>query len=182
MTCTYKYDCAHIRAGMRSAVCTLGLCFCLYIFRGFCVCVPPPPLRGQHTILCHPRWLPTSGLTEFAVCWGEVGFEPRTTDSNPGLLHWDYGPIPYCFKYFHFKLNFNYLQYSVPVHTYLKPCKSFILIRRRIFPLSATTEFTHYFEGQSRTEDALYIGSRTLYPSTPPPPNMLSHCCFMSAA
>jgi hypothetical protein len=50
----------------------------LYIFRGFCVYVPLPPLRGQHTVLCHPRWLPTSGLTEFAVCWGEAGFEPRT--------------------------------------------------------------------------------------------------------
>ncbi len=47
---------------------------------GFCVYVPLPPLRGQHTALCHPRWLPPSGLTEFAVCWGGAGFEPRTTD------------------------------------------------------------------------------------------------------
>jgi hypothetical protein len=31
-------------------------------------------------VLCHPRWLPTSGLTEFAVCWGGAGFKPRTTD------------------------------------------------------------------------------------------------------
>jgi hypothetical protein len=54
--------------------------FFLYIFMGFCVYVPLPPLRGQHTVLCHPRWLPTSGLTEFAVCWGGAGFEPRTTD------------------------------------------------------------------------------------------------------
>jgi hypothetical protein len=43
--------------------------FFLYIFMSFCVYVPLPPLRGQHTVLCHPRWLPTSGLTEFAVCW-----------------------------------------------------------------------------------------------------------------
>jgi hypothetical protein len=48
--------------------------FFLYIFMGFCVYVPLPPLRGQHTALCHPRWLPTSGLTEFAVCWGGAGF------------------------------------------------------------------------------------------------------------
>ncbi len=56
---------------------------------GFCVYVPLPPLRGQHTVLCHPRWLPTSGLTEFAVCWGGAGFEPRTTDLQSGAL-------PFC--------------------------------------------------------------------------------------
>ncbi len=43
-------------------------------------------LRGQHTVLCHPRWLPISGLTEFAVCWGGAGFEPRTTDLQTGAL------------------------------------------------------------------------------------------------
>jgi hypothetical protein len=55
----------------------VALCFFSYIFlRGFCVyCVPLPPLRGQHMVLCHPRWLPTSGLTEFAMCWGGAGFE-----------------------------------------------------------------------------------------------------------
>ncbi len=63
--------------------------FSLYIFRGFCLYVPLPPLRGQHMVLCHPRWLPTSGLTEFAVCWGGPGFEPRTTDLQSGAL-------PYC--------------------------------------------------------------------------------------
>ncbi len=62
------------------------LFFFLYIFRGFCVYVPLPPLRGQHTVLCHPRWLPTSGLTEFAVCWGVAGFKPRTTDLQSGAL------------------------------------------------------------------------------------------------
>jgi hypothetical protein len=45
-----------------------------------------PPLRGQHKVLCHPRWLPTSGLTEFAVCWGGAGFEPWTTDLQSGAL------------------------------------------------------------------------------------------------
>jgi hypothetical protein len=50
-----------------------NLFFFLYIFRGFCVYVPLPPLRGQHIVLCHPSWLPTSGLTEFAVCWGGAG-------------------------------------------------------------------------------------------------------------
>ncbi len=60
--------------------------FFLSIFMGFCVYVPLPPLRGQHTVLCHPRWLPTSGLTEFAVCWGGAGFEPRTTDLQSGAL------------------------------------------------------------------------------------------------
>jgi hypothetical protein len=61
--------------------------FPLYIFRGFCVyCVPLPPLRGQHMGLCHPRWLPTSGLTEFAVCCGGARFEPRTTDLQSGAL------------------------------------------------------------------------------------------------
>jgi hypothetical protein len=59
----------------------------LYIFRGFCVyCVPLPPLRGQHMVLCHPRWLPTSGLTEFAMCCEGAGFEPRTTDLQSGAL------------------------------------------------------------------------------------------------
>jgi hypothetical protein len=60
--------------------------FFLYIFMGFCVFVPLPPLRSQHTVLCHPRSLPTSGLTEFAVCWGGAGFEPRTTDLQSGAL------------------------------------------------------------------------------------------------
>jgi hypothetical protein len=61
--------------------------FFLCIFRVFfCVYVPLPPLRGQHTVLCHPRWLPTSGLTEFALCWGGAGFEPRTTDLQSGAL------------------------------------------------------------------------------------------------
>jgi hypothetical protein len=60
--------------------------FFLYICMGFCVYVPLPPLRGQHTVLCHPRWLPTSGLTEFAVCWVGAGFEPRTTDLQSGAL------------------------------------------------------------------------------------------------
>jgi hypothetical protein len=58
-----------------------------YIFLGFfCVYVPLPPLRGQHTVLCHPRWLPTSGLTEFAVRWRGAGFEPRTTELQSGAL------------------------------------------------------------------------------------------------
>ncbi len=60
--------------------------FFLYIFRGFCVNVPLPPLRGQHTVLCHSSWLPTSGLPEFAVCWGGAGFKPRTTDLQSGAL------------------------------------------------------------------------------------------------
>jgi hypothetical protein len=38
------------------------------------------------TVLHHPRWLPTSGLTEFAVCWGGAGFKPRTTDLQSGAL------------------------------------------------------------------------------------------------
>ncbi len=60
--------------------------FFLYIFMGFYVYgVPLPPIRGQHTVLCHPRWLPTSGLTEFA-CWGGAGFKPRTTDLQSGAL------------------------------------------------------------------------------------------------
>ncbi len=34
--------------------------FSLYILGFLCVyCVPLPPLRGQYTVLCHPRWLPT---------------------------------------------------------------------------------------------------------------------------
>ncbi len=64
-----------------------NLFFFLYIFRDFWIyCVPLPPLRGQHMVLCHPRWLPTSGLTEFAMCWGGAGFEPRTTDLQSGAL------------------------------------------------------------------------------------------------
>ncbi len=53
---------------------------------GSCVYVPLPPLRGQHTVLCHPRWQPTSGMTEFSVCWGGAGFEPRITDLQSGVL------------------------------------------------------------------------------------------------
>jgi hypothetical protein len=62
--------------------------FSLYIFMGFCVyvCTSAAPQRPAHTVLCHPRWLPTSGLTEFAVCWGGAGFEPRTTDLQSGAL------------------------------------------------------------------------------------------------
>jgi hypothetical protein len=61
--------------------------FFLYIFRGFCVYgVPLLPLRGQHMVLCHPRWLPTSGLTEFTEYWGGAGFEHRTTDLQSGAL------------------------------------------------------------------------------------------------
>ncbi len=68
------------------AVRLLSFFFFLYIFMRFCVYVPLPPLRGQHMVLCHPRWLPTSGLTEFAVYWGGAGFEPRTTDLQSGAL------------------------------------------------------------------------------------------------
>ncbi len=58
-----------------------------FMFLGvFVYYVPLPPLRGQHTVLCHPRWLPTSGLTEFAVGWGAAGFEPRTTDLQSGAI------------------------------------------------------------------------------------------------
>ncbi len=36
-------------------------CFISYIYLGFFVYsyAPQPPLRGQHTKLCHPRWQPT---------------------------------------------------------------------------------------------------------------------------
>jgi hypothetical protein len=71
----------------RSSANILGNIFFLYIFMGFYVYgVPLTPIRGQHTVLCHPRWLPTSGLTEFAACWGGAGFEPRTTDLQSGAL------------------------------------------------------------------------------------------------
>jgi hypothetical protein len=69
-----------------NGVCIGKVFFFQYIFMGFCVYVPLPPLRGQHTVLCHPRWLPTSGLTEFAVCWEGAGFELRTTDLQSGAL------------------------------------------------------------------------------------------------
>ncbi len=65
----------------------MDIFFLLYILRGFCVYwVPLPPLRCQHMVSCHPRWLPTSGLTEFAMCWGGAGFKPRTTDLQSGAL------------------------------------------------------------------------------------------------
>ncbi len=71
--------------GSYSSYCLLF--FPIHIFRGFCVYwVPLPPLRGHHTVLCHPWWLPTSGLTEFAVCWGGAGFKPRTTYLQSGAL------------------------------------------------------------------------------------------------
>ncbi len=79
------------------------LYFSYIFFKGvLCVLLPLPPLRGQHTVLCHPRWLPTSGLTEFAVCWEGAGFEPRTTALQSGALplsylssyHWATSPPP----------------------------------------------------------------------------------------
>ncbi len=48
--------------------------------------VPLPPLRGQHTVLCHRSWQTTFGLTEFAICWGGARFEPGTTDLQSGVL------------------------------------------------------------------------------------------------
>jgi hypothetical protein len=61
--------------------------FCSYIFLWVFVYIYLCfPLRGQHTVLCHPRWKPTSGMTEFSVCWGGAGFEPRTTDLQSGAL------------------------------------------------------------------------------------------------
>ncbi len=90
--------------------------FILYIFRGFCVYLPLPPLRGQHTVLCHPRWLPTSGLTEFAVCWGGAGFEPRTTDLQSGALPLSHLSIsiepPLLLALSHLSSRKNYLLYS----------------------------------------------------------------------
>ncbi len=65
---------------------TLMLTYVFFSFIFLWVFVYMPPLRGQHTVLCHLRWLPTSGLTEFAVCWGGAGFEPRTTDLQSGAL------------------------------------------------------------------------------------------------
>jgi hypothetical protein len=79
--------------------------FFLYIFRVFYVYVPLPPLRGQHTVLCHPKWLPTLGLTEFAVCWGEAGFEPRTTDLQSGAL-----PLSHLSSY---AVSIHYRQHSL---------------------------------------------------------------------
>jgi hypothetical protein len=77
----------HIHAACR---CCLSLLFVHAFFslfyRFFVYTIPLPPRRGQHTVLCHPRWLPTSGLTEFAVCWGGTGFEPRTSDLQSGAL------------------------------------------------------------------------------------------------
>jgi hypothetical protein len=69
--------------------------FFLYIFRFFCVyCVSLPPLRGQHIVpvLCHPRWLPTSGLTEFAMCWGGAGLNPGLLISSQVRYHWATSP------------------------------------------------------------------------------------------
>jgi hypothetical protein len=40
--------------------------------------IPMPPVIGQPLILCHPRWLPTQKITEFAVGLAGAGFEPRT--------------------------------------------------------------------------------------------------------
>ncbi len=51
MTSTYKYDCAHIRAGMRSAVCTyyIGIMFFPLYFQGFlCMCTSAAPQRPAH--------------------------------------------------------------------------------------------------------------------------------------
>jgi hypothetical protein len=81
---------------------------------GFCVYVPLPPLRGQHTVLCHPKWLPTSGLTEFAVCWGGAGFEPRTTDLQSGAL-----PLSHLSSLRIFGSSIAvYIIHHVPVSTY----------------------------------------------------------------
>ncbi len=48
--------------------------------------VPLLPPRGQHTVLCHPRWQPTQALTVLAVDWGGAGFESVTTALQSGAL------------------------------------------------------------------------------------------------
>ncbi len=48
------------------------------IFGLFVFFVSLPPLRGQPTALCHPRWQPTLGSAKFAVGWVEDGFKPGT--------------------------------------------------------------------------------------------------------
>jgi hypothetical protein len=45
----------------------------------YCLYPPLPPLRGQATAKCQPRWLPISGL----VVHCRLG---KLLDSNPGLL------------------------------------------------------------------------------------------------
>ncbi len=58
-------------AGSPLALAPLERLFPIY-FEGFCVfCLPPPPLRGQHMVLCHPRWQHTWVLTEFADALAE---------------------------------------------------------------------------------------------------------------
>jgi hypothetical protein len=50
------------------------------------------PLRGQPKVMCHPRWTPTEGLTEFAVIWGFHGFEPATIALQSSMLPlWHFG-------------------------------------------------------------------------------------------
>ncbi len=59
--------------------------FPIYFYGFLCICTSAAPQRPAHSGQ-HPRWLPTSGLTEFSVCWGGAGFEPRTTDLQSGAL------------------------------------------------------------------------------------------------
>ncbi len=90
--------------------------FFLYIFRVFCeYWVPLPPSRAQHTVLCHPSWLPTSGLTELAMCWGGAGFwtqnywfAVRCATIEPPLLQQQGNSSPKTNKYqpgTHYKSN-----------------------------------------------------------------------------
>ncbi len=48
---------------------------------------PLPPLRGQPTVKCHPRWQPISGL----VVHCRLG---RLLDSNPGLQFYNLMSLP----------------------------------------------------------------------------------------
>jgi hypothetical protein len=50
-------------------------------------CTFATPQRPAHgTVLCHPTWQPTHGVTEFASGWGEVGFETGTAALLSGIL------------------------------------------------------------------------------------------------
>jgi hypothetical protein len=69
----------------------VNIFFFLIVFGGTEVLIilhfPLPPLRGQPTVKCHPRWQPISGL---AVHCRLV----RLLDSNPGLEFYNLVSLP----------------------------------------------------------------------------------------
>ncbi len=103
--------------------CTIIIFFSLIVYGGtevpIIVHFPLPPLRGQPTVKCHPRWQLISGLAVHC----RLG---RLLDSNPGLQFYNLVSLPmshYCSLSHHCSRWATTAPYEPP----LLPCKRFFL-------------------------------------------------------